>query len=409
MPHLDRIRDLYCECKGNIVRVGEELEARYGVDISYSTLTAFCRRNGIGVKPKKAAGFYHFAPGEEMQHDTSPHKVKIGGKRRSLQCASLVLCYSRMIFAQLFTHFNRFICKIFLTDAFRFFGGTAARCMIDNTSVVIAHGTGANAVPAPEMKAFADRFDFDFVAHEIGDANRSARVERPFRYIETNFYPGRTFNNLEDANTKLIAWCRRANSKFKRTIQSKPIELFQAERLQIRQLPVYIPEVYDLHHRIVDIQGFVTIHNNRYSVPDEFICQRVQVRETKKQIRIFRGHKLIAEHMRQEKGAWMRIVLPGHRQGRQHKSGQKAFTIPEEQVLHNVSPEMTKLVGAIKAKYGRSVRRIQRLHRMYLEYPTEALNKAISVAIEHGLLDLERIERMVLRNIAGDFFQLPSY
>jgi hypothetical protein len=33
--------------------------------------------------------------------------------------------------------------------------------------------------PAPEMAAFAERFGFEFVAHEIGDANRSGRVERP--------------------------------------------------------------------------------------------------------------------------------------------------------------------------------------------------------------------------------------
>jgi hypothetical protein len=42
-------------------------------------------------------------------------------------------------------------------------------------------------VPVPEMVAFGERFGFEFAAHEIGDANRSARVERPFRFIEGNF------------------------------------------------------------------------------------------------------------------------------------------------------------------------------------------------------------------------------
>jgi len=51
--------------------------------------------------------------------------------------------------------------------------------MIDNTHVVVAAGTGARMVPAPEMTAFAERFGFVFRAHEKGDANRSARVERP--------------------------------------------------------------------------------------------------------------------------------------------------------------------------------------------------------------------------------------
>jgi hypothetical protein len=32
------------------------------------------------------------------------------------------------------------------------------------------------------------------MAHQPGDKNRSGRVERPFHYIENNFYPGRTFD-----------------------------------------------------------------------------------------------------------------------------------------------------------------------------------------------------------------------
>lgn len=154
-PHLEQIVDLHARCKGNLVRVHEELEAD-GISIPYSTLTGFCRREGIGVKPKKRSGRYHFEPGEEMQHDTSPHKVVVGGKKLLLQCASVVLCFSRMLFAQVYPTFNRFYCKVFLTEAIKRFKGAAKQCMVDNTSVLIVCGTGKNAIPAPEMKAFGD-------------------------------------------------------------------------------------------------------------------------------------------------------------------------------------------------------------------------------------------------------------
>jgi hypothetical protein len=39
-PHLERIRSLYVECKGNLVRVQEKL-ADEDVHLAYSTLTAF--------------------------------------------------------------------------------------------------------------------------------------------------------------------------------------------------------------------------------------------------------------------------------------------------------------------------------------------------------------------------------
>ena len=64
-------------CKGNLVRVHEELVAG-GAELSYPALTAFCRRHGIGQAPVVPAGQYHFEPGEEMQHDTSPHEVERG-------------------------------------------------------------------------------------------------------------------------------------------------------------------------------------------------------------------------------------------------------------------------------------------------------------------------------------------
>ena len=48
-----------------------------------------------------------------------------------------------------------------------------------NTHVVVLRGSGRDMVPVPEMAAFGERFGFEFVAHAIGNANRSARVERP--------------------------------------------------------------------------------------------------------------------------------------------------------------------------------------------------------------------------------------
>jgi hypothetical protein len=43
---------------------------------------------------------------------------------------------------------------------------------------------------------------------------------------------------------------------------------------------------------------------------------------------------------------------------------------------------------------------------MWLEYPQEPFDTALRVALEHGLFELNRIENLVLRHIAGDFFRL---
>jgi hypothetical protein len=80
-------------------------------------LTAFCRRHAIGYESPVPVGRYDFAPGQEMQHDTSPHRAAISGVEQRIETAALVLCYSRLLFFQASPVFNRFACKVFLTDA----------------------------------------------------------------------------------------------------------------------------------------------------------------------------------------------------------------------------------------------------------------------------------------------------
>src|SRR2546430_11863487 len=83
-PYRQQILELFDQCKGNLVRVHEELVAG-GAELSYPALTAFCRRHGIGYQPPVAAGHYAFAPGAELQHDTSPHEVELAGRKRKVQ------------------------------------------------------------------------------------------------------------------------------------------------------------------------------------------------------------------------------------------------------------------------------------------------------------------------------------
>src|SRR5688572_28291257 len=245
----DEILELYERCKGNLVRVHEELVIS-GAQLSYQALTAFCRRQGIGYQPKKPAGEYSFLPGQEMQHDTSPHKAKIADQLRPVQTASLVFCYCRMLFFQFFPTFTRFDCKVFVNDALQYMQGACETCMIDNTHIVVLKGTGPDMVPVPEMAAFADRYGFRFKAHKKGDANRSAHVERRFSYIENNFLAGRAFRDWEDANRQAREWCDRVNAKFRDELKASPRELFAGERSYLKPLPVWVPPVYLLHHRL---------------------------------------------------------------------------------------------------------------------------------------------------------------
>jgi hypothetical protein len=404
-PYRRQILELFEQCQGNLARVHEELVAA-GAELSYPALTAFCRRHHIGYQPPVPAGRYEFSAGEELQHDTSPHELELGGKKRKVQTASAVLCYSRMLFFQCYPTFQRFDCKVFLTDALRYMGGAPARLMIDNTHVVVLRGSGRDMTPVPEMAAFAERFGFQFVAHAIGNANRSGRVERPFHFVEHNFLAGRSFTSWEDLNQRAREWCDKVNATYKKHIRAVPRELFAVERLHLKPLPAWIPEVYRLHHRLVDIEGYVALHTNRYSVPVDWIGRRVEVRETKGKIEIQLDARRLVTHRRIGEAEQQRITLAEHRPPRGQRVP-RPDPHPEEKAILNAAPELAEYVAGLKQR-GRKVLTLalRQLQRFVREYPREPLLGAVHEAARYGLYDLDRLERMILKRVTREYFLL---
>lgn len=402
-PHRQEILGLIEECKGNLVRVHEEL-VRGGAELSYSALTAFCRREGIGQEAQTPQGRYEFAPGQEQQHDTSPHEVKLSGVRTLAQTASSVLCFSRRLFFQMYPTFQRFDCKVFLTETFNYVGGACRQIMIDNTHVVVASGTGANMVPAPEMAAFAERYGTVFRAHEVGDADRKGRVEAPFRFIERNFLVGRSFVDWADLNAQARAWCDRVNATYKKHIRAVPMELFALERPHLVPLPLWVPEVYRLHQRIVDMEGYVSLHANRYSCPADWIGRQVEVRESKDRVAIHDGLRRSVSHDRIVGRAGQRVTLREHI----HPRGNhvvRTGTSAEEEAITRAIPEAAVYVAGLRKRGRQHVTlALRKLLRIVREYPKDAVAAALSEAGHYGLFDLERVERMVLRRVADDYF-----
>ena len=406
-PFHEQILEWYAKCGGHLGRVHEELCAA-GAKLSYQALTGYCRRHGIGREPKMPAGRYDFPPGKEMQHDTSPHRAKIGGSLRGVQTASEVLCFSRLLFFQGYPRFTRFTCKVFLDEADGYFEGAAQTCMIDNSHVVVASGTGADMVPAPEMAAFAERYGFRFQAHEKGDANRSARVESPFHWIETNFLAGREFRDWGQLNAEARAWCDKVNAARSNKLGASRRELYALERTHLKPRPLWVPPIYLLHQRFVDAEGFVNLHRNRYSAPWRLIGRCLEVRETKDRVLVFDGPRQVADHAKRPEPRDERGVDPAHRpprgQGRVREGPP-----PELAEVARIAPRLAPYAQTLREKAGgRGTLALRRLLALLRDYPRESLLAAVDEARQYGLFDLDRLERMVLRRIARDYFVLPA-
>jgi transposase len=402
-PWREQILELYARYEGHLGRVHAAL-TEHGATLSYAALTAFCRRHDIGGTPPPPAGRYSFNQAQEMQHDTSPHAAKIDGTMTRLQTASLVLCHSRMIFFQHYPRFTRFECKSFLAQGIAYFGGAAERCMVDNSNVVVAAGTGATMIPAPEMVAFAERYGFVFVAHEKGDANRSARVEAPFHRIEKGFLVGENFADWQDLNQRARAKCEEWNAKFSNKLHASRRELFAAERPYLKPLPLFVPEVYQLCTRIVDAEGHVHLNRVRYSAPYRLIGRALEVRETLDRVDLYDGPRRVATHARVYGPLDTRVTDPAHRPPRGQGLARHPQPAPEQLEILQIEPRLASYLHALKLAIGDRRAPLRRLLSMLQDYPRAAFLTAIDIAERYRLFNLDRLEKIVIRQVADDFF-----
>jgi hypothetical protein len=174
----------------------------------------------------------------------------------------------------------------------------------------------------------------------------------------------------------------------------------------MKLLPAWIPEVYRLHQRLVDIEGYVVLHTNRYSVPLDWIGRRVEVREAKDKIEIQLDARRLVTHRRIAEAEHQRAMLPEHRPAR----GQRAprpDPHPEENAILSAAPELAEYVVGLKQR-GRKVitLALRQLLRFVREYPRESLLGAAREAARYGLYDLDRLERMILRRVTREYFLL---
>ncbi len=403
---LAQLTAAFNDCKGNVVRVHEVLAERHQLQVPYSTLTRWVRDAGLRA-PLRRSGTYDFEPGAETQHDTSPHRLRIGERTLTAQCAALTLAYSRRLFIRYYPCFTRFEAKAFLAEAFDYMGGTCARCVIDNTSVLVASGAGPDAIIAPQMRAFAHAYGVRFVPHRVNHPDRKARIERPFAWVEGNFLAGRSFDSWGDLNAQALAWCNTvATVKHKRRLGMSPDAAWVLERPHLISLPAHCPPVYETYERVVDVVGFVNLDTNRYSVPERFVGRQLTVTKHPDEVCVHLRQRLLATHPRLLDVRDTRHTLPGHHTvpGRH---GKRRDPSEEEAALRGSDAQLDAYIDALKPRlHGRGQRAMRQLLELRRTYPAQPFASAIDTAAQYGLYDLERLEQLILKHVAGDFFAI---
>jgi transposase len=350
------------------------------------------------VRPPRPAAFLTlaFAPGDCAQVDWGQFgSIPVGNTTRRLSFFVMVLCYSRMLYAE-FTlsetmeHFlNAHV------NAFTFFGGVPARCMVDNLkSAILRRIVGEAPVFNPRYKDFADHFGFQISPCNVGQAHEKGRVENAVGYIKKNFLAGLELSNFAQVNPAARAWLDTvANVRLHGSTKRQPAELLAAERPSLQPLP---QRPYDLGVILparASSQFRVRVDTNTYSVPAEYAGAALTLKLYPDHLCVYHQDKLIARHIRRY-DRHQDVENPDHPrallQQRRRASDQKLLL----RLLNLTSKAEAFYQGLFERRLNapHHVRKIVALSEIY---GPELTARAIQDALEFGAFSSEYIANLL--------------
>ena len=388
----------------------EKLLEEEGIAVKYSTLTRLLRQLGIGRPQETRCDRVPDQPGGEFQHDTSVYQIKLAGTLHRLIASLMYLRYSKRRYLKFYRVFNRFRLQCFLHQGLMHWGHAAPECIIDNTNLARLRGTGKNAVIVPEMEVFGKQYGFRFVCHEKGHCNRKAGEERSFYTVESNFLPGRRFENLEDLNRQALEWATvRMDNRPVAETGLIPAKAFEHERAYLIELPGHLPPPYRIHERGTDQYGYASFDGNYYWVPGTK-REDVRVLEYDDRLKIYLDRKCLAEYLLPVDGVKNQRFSPeGMPAPRHQPNNRKKPTEEEEKRLRALSPAVAAYLDfVLKGEGGIGRHRfVRELFALSGRMPNSVFIQTIERALRYQVAGIETLERIALLYMTSDTPKLP--
>ena len=287
-----------------------------GYQGGYTAVTDFLRDVRPTADPRFEVRF-ETAPGEQGQVDFAQFQVVFTDEPttpRIVWLFSMVLGYSRLIWARFVVHQDLATVLRCHVAAFEAFGGAPRELLYDRMkTAVTGEGNRDGIVYNRALIDLARHYGFHPKACQPYRAKTKGKVERPFRYVREDFFLARSFRNLADLNEQLRRWLDGiANPRVHATTRRVVNEAFAEEKPHLRQLPLAPFRAVLRLERRISREGMVSVGGNFYSVPDATRRRTVEVHTLAEEIRIFEDGTLIAAHPVLE-GRHQRRVASGHR------------------------------------------------------------------------------------------------
>jgi transposase len=397
-PFKDEIeRMLKTDPKASAVVIHQRI-AELGYNGEMTILRDYLRK--IRGKSKKRRSFIRFEspPGEQCQIDWGHFgSIAYGHTKRKVYCMAVIESHSRMLYVQ-FTHSQRQeTLHRCLLNAFRFFRGTPKELVHDNMLTAVIERDGSLIRFNEAFLAFLRPFKIVPRACNVASPHEKGKVEKgAIHYIRYNFWPLRSFKNLEQLQAQANQWRdQTANKRLHATTGQRPIDRFKPEAL--RPLPEFLPDCRDSQQLKVHPDFAIRFDANTYTVPPWAIGKQVVAKADNRKLTVYLKEKPIATHLR----SWhrkQRIELPAHREAARKQ--QRRIWVSQEVAAFISLGEAAKTYLERIAESSQPLKKnLKRLLALKDEYGSYALVEAIKRATLHNAYGAHYIENILYQEM----------
>jgi transposase len=380
----------------------QELLDQQGPVVKYTTLRRFVRRVGLKKAPKSTVRVAETAPGEVAEMDFG----KLGrlvdpttGKGKTVWALVIVLASSRYSFVWPLVQQTLAEVIAGLEAAWAFFGGVTQRLVLDNFPAAVAGTDPLAPRPTRGFLEYSQARGFLVDPARVARPQDKPKVERHIHYVRERFWKGGTFADLADVRTQAERWCRDvAGQRVHGTTRQVPRVVFEdqerATLLPWAGVPYDVPTWREL---VVHPDHHVSFQYPLYSAPST-TCPpdtRLEVCGDRSLVKLYRRGELVKVHPRQGQGG--RSTDPDD-----YPQERTAYALRAPDRLIRQAEVLGPSIGTFATRLlegplpWAKLRQGQKLIKLADRYTAERLDAACARALGFDLVDVRRLERIVM-------------
>ncbi len=385
---------------------------REGVTVSESSLLRFTRDHFSHLAKNITVRLPETKPGQYAQADFGRlGKIWDEESKRSRFVWAFVITLAFSRHMSVFITFNLDTRAVIegCEHAWEQFGGISAIVIFDNLSPVVDKADRFSPRINKTFMEYAQHRDFIIDPTNSGHARGKPIIENGIGYVKSNFYAGENFISKEDCQERAVNWCTNiAALRIHGTTRKRPIDLFSdTERAA---LSPYEANRYDTPYEAnpkVHIDHHISFRKALYSLPTKYIGKKVYVRGDSALVKIYYKDELIKIHTRMPEGQRATDYNDYPGELTPYTIRDANYQINEGKKKHESIGDYIQLL--LSGEYPwHKIRSAQKLLRIADKYGHERTADACKKALEYGITDVKRIERMLKNEVEKTAPQKPQ-